>query len=165
MTRPGMPENPVERIRHNLVSLRMPRALEALAGVIQQLERGQLGAIETEHMPSAQRRYAEWRPERLQRDARGIGPATEALIIAVMARRPHPEKGFRTCLGILRLFRGLDAARVEAASTRAVEIGALSYGSVASILKHHLDRTSPPTAHAEGTPLLHDNIRGSGYYH
>jgi transposase len=52
-------------------------------------------------MPSAHRRYAEWTPERLQRDARGIGPATEALIIAVMARRPHPEQGFRTCMGIL----------------------------------------------------------------
>ena len=63
-----------------------------------------------EHMPSAHRRYAEWTPERLQRDARGIGPATEALIIAVMARRPHPEQGFRTCLGMLRLFRGLEAS-------------------------------------------------------
>jgi DNA replication protein DnaC len=41
-----MPANPVERIRHNLVGLRMPRALEALEGIIQQLERGQLGAIE-----------------------------------------------------------------------------------------------------------------------
>ena len=117
-----------------------------------------------EHMPSAHRRYAEWTPERLQRDARGIGPATEALIIAVMARRPHPEQGFRTCLGILRLFRGLEATRVEAASNRAVEIGALSYASVASILKHRLDRTAPPQA-ADGTPLLHDNIRGSRYYH
>jgi transposase len=117
-----------------------------------------------EHMPSAHRRYAEWTPERLQRDARGIGPATEALIIAVMARRPHPEQGFRTCLGILRLFRGLEAARVEAASNRAVEIGALSYASVASILKHRLNQAAPagPT---DDVPLLHDNIRGSGYYH
>jgi len=40
------PDNPVERIRHNLVGLRMPRALEALEGVIQQLERGQVGALE-----------------------------------------------------------------------------------------------------------------------
>jgi len=117
-----------------------------------------------EHMPSAHLRYAEWTPERLQRDARGIGPATEALVIAVLARRPHPEQGFRTCLGILRLFRGLDAARVEAVSLRAVEIGALSYASVASILKHRLDRAASPQA-ADGTPLLHDNIRGSGYYH
>jgi transposase len=117
-----------------------------------------------EHMPSAHRRYAEWTPERLQRDARGIGPNTEGLIIAVMARRPHPEQGFRTCLGVLRLFRGLDPARAEAVSLRAVEIGALSYASVASILKHRLDQSASPQA-TDGTPLLHDNIRGSGYYH
>ncbi len=120
--------------------------------------------IQPEHMPSAHRRYAEWTPERMQRDARSIGPATEALIIAVMARRPHPEQGFRTCLGILRLFRGLDAARVEAACLRAVEIGALSYASIASILKHRLDQSAPPQA-ADGTPLRHENIRGSGYFH
>jgi len=115
-------------------------------------------------MPSAHRRYAEWTPERLQRDARGIGPNTEALIIAVMARRPHPEQGFRTCLGVTRLFRGLEAARVEAACLRAVEIGALSYASVASILKHRLDRSASPPA-ADGPPLQHENIRGSGYFH
>jgi transposase len=116
-------------------------------------------------MPSAHRRYAEWTPERLQRDARGIGPATEALIIAVLARRPHPEQGFRTCLGILRLFRGLDATRVEAISKRAVEIGALSHASLASILKHRLDRTVSSAAPTDDAPLMHDNIRGSGYYH
>jgi transposase len=117
-----------------------------------------------EHMPSAHRRYAEWTPERLQRQAQGIGPNTEALIIAVMARRPHPEQGFRTCLGLLRLFRGVDAARAEAVSLRAVEIGALTYASVASILKHRLDRSASPRA-ADGTPLLHANIRGPRYYH
>ena len=37
---------PIERIRHHLVALRMPRALEALDAVIQQLERGQVSAIE-----------------------------------------------------------------------------------------------------------------------
>lgn len=119
----------------------------------------------TEHMPSAHRRYAEWTPERLQRDARSIGPATEALIIAVMARRPHPEQGFRTCLGILRLFRGLEATRVETVSLRAIEISALSYASVASILKHRLDRVTPSTGSTDDPPLLHENIRGSGYYH
>jgi transposase len=107
---------------------------------------------------------AEWTPERLQRQALGIGPNTEALIIAVMARRPHPEQGFRTCLGVLRLFRGIDAARAEAVSLRAVEIGALTYASVASILKHRLDRSASPQA-ADGTPLLHANIRGPRYYH
>jgi transposase len=126
---------------------------------------GQRHGTLPEHMPSAHRRYAEWTPERLQRDARGIGPATEALVIAVMARRPHPEQGFRTCLGILRLFRGVEAARAEAASDRAVEIGALSCASVASILKHRLDRTESSSGAAGDAPLLHDNIRGPGYYH
>ena len=117
-----------------------------------------------DHMPSAHRRYAEWTPERFQRQARDIGPNTEALILAVLARRPHPEQGFRTCLGLLRLFRGLDAARAEAVSLRAIEIGVLTYASVASILKHRLDQKASPQA-ADGTPLLHDNIRGSGYFH
>ena len=40
------PDSPVERIRHSLVSLRMPRALEALDDVVQQLERGQISSIE-----------------------------------------------------------------------------------------------------------------------
>ncbi len=39
-------DTPIERIRQNLVGLRMPRALEALDGVVQQLERGQVSAIE-----------------------------------------------------------------------------------------------------------------------
>jgi transposase len=117
-----------------------------------------------DHMPSAHRYYAEWTPERFQRQARDIGPNTEALILAVLTRRRHPEQGFRTCLGVLRLFRGLDAARAEAVSLRAIEIGGLSYASVASILKHRLDQKASPQA-ADGAPLLHDNIRGSGYFH
>jgi transposase len=117
-----------------------------------------------DHMPSAHRRYAEWSPERFQRQARGFGPNTEALILAVLAHRPHPEQGFRTCLGILRLFRGLDAARAEAVATRAVEIGALSCQSVASILAHRLDAKTAPRP-ADAAPILHANIRGSRYYH
>src|SRR5271166_3728699 len=69
-----------------------------------------------EHMPSSHRRYAEWTPERFRRWAGKIGPSTEGLISAVLASRPHPEQGFRTCLGILRSYRGLDPARLEAVS-------------------------------------------------
>jgi transposase len=115
-------------------------------------------------MPSAHRHYAEWSPERFARQARDIGPNTEALVVAVLARRPHPEQGYRTCIGILRLFRGLTADRAEAVSLRALEIGVLSYDSVASILRHRLDRPgASPTA--DDMPLLHANIRGSGYFH
>ena len=108
--------------------------------------------------------HAEWTPERMQRQARDIGPHTEALIIAMLSRRPHPEQGFRTCLGVLRLFRGLAPARAEAVSARALEIGALTYKSVASILAHNLDRR-PPAPPADGPAILHANIRGSRYFH
>ena len=46
MTPGPLPDAPIERIRHNLVGLRMPRALEALGAVVEQLERGQVSAIE-----------------------------------------------------------------------------------------------------------------------
>ena len=69
-----------------------------------------------DHMPSAHRRYAEWTPERFRRWARSIGPSTEGLVVAVLANRPHPEQGFRSCLGVLRLFKGLDPARAPRAS-------------------------------------------------
>jgi hypothetical protein len=82
----------------------------------------------------------------------------------VLASRPHPEQGFRTCIGVLRSFRGIEAARAEAVSNRAIEVGVLTYASVASILKHRLERSASPQA-ADGTPLLHSNIRGSGYFH
>lgn len=98
------------------------------------------------------------------REARALGPQTEALITALLASRRHPEQGFRTCLGILKLFRGANRDRAEAACARALEIGALSYKSVASILDNHLDRP-PPQPAAAGAPLLHPNIRGPRYYH
>jgi transposase len=81
-------------------------------------------------------------------------------------QEPHPEQGFRTCLGILRLVRSYGRERLEATCSRGLEIGARSYGSVQSILQHGLDRRAPSTSSRTGElPLLHPNIRGSGYYH
>jgi transposase len=115
------------------------------------------------HMPSSHRRYAEWTPARFHRWARSIGPNTEGLVVAVLANKPHPEQGFRTCLGVLRLFRGLDPARAEAVAARALAIGALTYKSVASILENNLDR-APQTS--EDTVLIdHPNVRGPDYFH
>lgn len=120
-------------------------------------------ATEPQHMPSAHRRYAAWTPERFKHWAHTIGPNTEALIIAVLANRPHPEQGFRTCLGVLRLFRGIDAGRAEAVAARALAIGALTYKSVASILHNNLDRAPQQTQ--SSTVIAHHNVRGPGYFH
>src|ERR1700747_1932070 len=83
----------------------------------------------SEHMPSSHRRYADWTVERIRREATSIGPTTAALGELILERRPHPEQGFRACLGIVRLVRPFGADRLEAAATRAIEIGTLTYGS------------------------------------
>jgi len=119
----------------------------------------------TEHMPSAHRRYAEWTPARMMREAEKIGLATVALIQAIMQAKPHPEQGYRACLGILRLARSYGSARVEAACRRGNNIGATSYGSIKSILQHGLDRAYADDAPPAAQPIHHRNIRGNGYYH
>jgi len=118
-----------------------------------------------DHMSSAHRRYAEWTPTRLLREATAIGPATAALVELILHAKPHPEQGFRACLGILRLVRGYGAERLEAACQRGIDIGARSYGSVVSILRNNLDRAYRPQPVPDEPPLLHGNIRGGRYYH
>jgi transposase len=115
-------------------------------------------------MPSTHRHYAGWSEARFRRDAAAIGPNTEALIVAVMASRKHPEQGYRSCLGILKRLRGVPSERAEAACARAVEIGTLSSKSLGSILDNNLDQKPRRKAEAD-LPLFHANIRGSGYYH
>jgi transposase len=117
-----------------------------------------------EHMPSAHRRYAEWTPARMMSEAASIGPATVALFEAIMQAKPHPEQGFRSCLGIVSLVKSYGPERVEAACRRGNDIGATTYGSVASILKSGLDKVFRQEASSEA-PLHHGNIRGAGYYH
>jgi len=118
----------------------------------------------SEHMPSSHRRYAGWTVDRIREDAGLIGPATAALCELILENRPHPEQGFRACLGIVRLTRSYGPARVEAAAERAIEIGALTYGSVKSILVNNLDRRPAQTRNTDGAPILHSNIRGPRYY-
>jgi len=118
-----------------------------------------------EHMPSAHRRYAEWTPARMMREAAKIGPATIALIEAIMKAKPHPEQGFRACLGILRLARSYGSARIEAACRRGNDIGATTYGSIKSILQHGLDRAYANEKPSDEPPIQHGNIRGTRYYH
>lgn len=117
-----------------------------------------------EHMPSSHRRYADWTIERIRREAAGIGPSTALLCEQILENRPHPEQGFRACLGIIRLVKPFGAERLEAAAARALEIGARTYGSVKSILENNLDRQPTHRRLADGVTILHPNIRGARYY-
>ena len=117
-----------------------------------------------DHMPTSHRQWAEWSPDRFIRWAEKIGPQTAELIRTVLSSRPHPQQGYRSSLGILRLAKSYGDDRLEAACDRANRIGSTSYKSVASILKHGLDQRPPVVADRERPAILHENIRGSHYY-
>jgi transposase len=104
-------------------------------------------------------------PAKMMGAATKIGPSTIALFEAIMKAKPHPEQGFRSCLGIIRLEKSYGTQRVEAACHRGNDIGATSYGSVASILKNGLDKAYAQENAPEGEPIRHANIRGRGFYH
>jgi transposase len=117
------------------------------------------------HMPKAHQHYAEWTPHRLILWAAKTGEATAHVVEAILASRPHPQQGFRACLGIMRLGKRYGEDRLEAACQRAIRIGACSYKSIESILKHDLDQQPLPAPPAAAPVITHGNIRGAQYYH
>lgn len=117
-----------------------------------------------EHMPASHQRYLEWTPSRIVNWAAATGPATAELVAKVLEMRPHPEQGFRSCLGIINLGKRFGTPRVEAAAKRALAIRSYSYTSVKSILERGLD-SKPLQEQLELIPAsTHANIRGRDYY-
>ncbi|HWU65027.1 MULTISPECIES: IS21 family transposase [Rhizobium] len=117
-----------------------------------------------EHMPSSHRRYGEWTPAKIREEANRIGPMLSLLVEKIIEAKPHPEQGYRSCLGIIGRAKRFGADRLEAAALRALEIQARNYPSVKSILEKGLDKVPVPKS-PEREPILHTNIRGSDYYH
>jgi transposase len=119
-----------------------------------------------EHMPSTHRAHAEWTPSRILSWADNVGPSTRALCEVILRERHHPEWGFRSCLGLFRLAKKYDHARIEAACARALYAGARSYRPVKTILQHGLDQQTLPAPERPATAgATHKNVRGRDYYH
>lgn len=118
----------------------------------------------TAHMPKNHKDYAQWTPERLVRWAEKSGPHTAQVVESILRARPHPQQGFRACLGLMRLGKEHGADRLEAACTRALAAKTVSFRSIESILKRKLDLRPLPQKPPEKPPLEHDNIRGPEYY-
>jgi transposase len=115
------------------------------------------------HRPKSHQAHLEWTPTRMIAWAGSVGPHTAALVAHILASRPHPEMGYRSCLGIIRLGKEYPPERLEAAAARALRANVTTYRSLKSILDHGRDRvggdapeTPPPVAHA--------NLRGREYY-
>ena len=124
--------------------------------------RGQFATL-VAHMPHAHRAHAEWTPSRLIGWAEQAGPATGRFVAGLLARRPHPEQGYRACLGLMRLGREHGADRLEAACDRAERLRSYRFRTVEHILTSQQDRLpldEPPAR----LPLTHENVRGAHYY-
>ena len=112
----------------------------------------------------AHRRYAEWTPARLMREAEKIGPATLALFEAIMRAKPHPEQGSAPASA----FCG--SPRDMASSGSMPPAGAATTSALAATAPSPRSTSMASTAYREGQPpegppIRHGNIRGRGYYH
>jgi transposase len=116
------------------------------------------------HRPKAHQEHLEWTPSRMIRWAEKTGPHTAAIVTRILETKPHPEQGYRPCLGILRLGERYSSERLEAACQRALTIRGVSYRSIKSILEHGLDRLPLEEQATLELPQEHDNVRGPDYY-
>lgn len=121
-------------------------------------------STQRDHMPAHHRFREDWTPQRIIARAARVGPHVAIFAEVVMRERKHPEQGYRSCLGIIRLADKFGAARLDAACSRALEINARSYSSLQSILKNGLE-SKPRTRATEEPAITHPNIRGADYFH
>lgn len=117
-----------------------------------------------EHMPPSHREHLAWTPERIISWARKSGPNTAKFVHGVMGTRAHPEQGYKSCIGIIRLGKRYGDDRLDAACQRALAINSFSYKSVESILRNGLDRQPLPVAATAAPPRHHEFVRGAAYY-
>jgi transposase len=151
-------------VRATRTTVEIFRARDRVTSHARGYERGRHTTL-SEHMPKSHQKHMEWTPTRIVSWAATIGPATAKLADAILVERPHPEQGYRSCLGILRLSKRYGQERLEAACARAMTAGGRSYRHVESILKHGLDRIAPAEEIPTQPSLAHENVRGRDYYH
>jgi transposase len=117
-----------------------------------------------EHRPRSHQAHLEWTPSRMVGWAATIGANTAQLVERILADKPHPEMGYRSCLGLIRLAKQYSNQRMEAAAERALRTGACRYASVKSILKRGLDQQPMSESTPSSPPSLHENLRGASYF-
>jgi len=123
-----------------------------------------VASTNAEHRPKSHQQYLEWTPTRIIEWAGKVGPCTARLVENILTSKPHPEMGYRSALGVIRLERKYGAERLEAACTRAVRLKLYRFQSVKSMLQSGLDRQPLPELLLMPSPVTHENLRGPGYY-
>jgi transposase len=125
-----------------------------------------------EHRPASHRAHLEWTPSRLIDWGKSIGENTGALIEHVIRSKPHPEQGYRSALGILRLAKKHSEQRLELACAKAFKIRSPAYRTVKTMLDQRMEGAplraetqAPHDVHESTDRLGATNLRGRGYYH
>lgn len=118
---------------------------------------------QNEHRPKSHQAHLEWPPSRIVSWAAKVGSNTALLIERMLQDKPHPEMGYRACLGVIRLAHKYSPTRMENAAGRALLTGAVSYRSVRSILKNGLDTQTSAALPPRSSPE-HENLRGPEYF-
>jgi transposase len=117
-----------------------------------------------EHRPKSHQAHLEWPPSGMVSWARTIGPHTAELFERILREKPHPEMGYRSCLGIIRPAQQYSAPRIGATAEGAILAHACRYQRVKSILRNSLDAVSLSPPRSGPPPLTHDNLRGADYF-
>lgn len=116
------------------------------------------------HMPESHKQYAGWTPERLLAWVANTGPCTRQVGETILSSHAHPQQGFRSCLGLIRLSNSYGAERTEAACRKALAMHAANYKVVKTILANNVDKQPDKPIEAPVPPVEHQNIRGADYY-
>jgi len=119
----------------------------------------------TEHMASSHKKYLEWNPGKILTWGKSIGDSTVKLLDTIMKTKPHPEIGFKACMGILNLYKkyleyeSWDEYRLDQVSSAALQSHHYRVADIKKILKND-KRVEDLTSKI----LEHKFVRGSNYY-
>ncbi len=121
-----------------------------------------------EHMASSHQKYLEWSPGKIMNWGLSIGSETAKLFEKIMESRPHPEMGFRSCLGIMReykkyLEKEYTEEHLEIISTIAITNRYYRVAQIKDLLKSYKPKDNDESASLMALST-HQNIRGAEYY-
>ena len=117
-------------------------------------------------MPASHRAHLEWTPAKLIAWGQRIGVSTAAVVTWQLEHRPHPEQGYRACLGLLAPGAPVHG-RAAGGRLHAGHGDPRAHPRAASPTSSSAAWTASPSLFpAAASPLIeHENVRGPDYYH
>ena len=123
-------------------------------------------STQTAHMSSAHQKYLEWSPGRIMNWGLTIGKQTSKLLQTIMERKPHPEMGYRSCLGLMRTYEKYKEKEMSEEQLDEISAYALRYQKFRLKQIKELLKNPPKEEEDTAVSLLasHENVRGGSYY-